>query len=425
MFMLNTFMNILLPVEGTAAVLLAARLLFGYDFKRKKTLGIAAAVLLFVFNTAASFLVGNAEDAMLVSEIVLVASAMIVPTLILEHRKKMTFVWFGFIICSTFDYLESLIISFIRRPSLTQQLAVFCLIYLAALIIIIAVQRIFKPSVPSEFLENLPPLLYVVLFVADYSAYYDVMVSRDAEYYVEFLNILKLVSASLITGSFAYVIYKYASVSFKEKETQLRLESELRHYEEMMLKNRDIRTFRHDYKNNLYSINAFIKSGRTDEAEEYINNLYDELTLTDNKFSTGNYLADALFSDKALGAEKQGIDIVFSGTIPKEGISNNDLCTVLSNAVDNAITASIPSAPCKIEITAQEKPSGFVIKIKNPVKEKVVIKNNSIASSKSDKQNHGFGISNIKRAVKKYNGYTELYCDDEFFTIEIGMIFDR
>ena len=37
----------------------------------------------------------------------------------------------------------------------------------------------------------------------------------------------------------------------------------------MVSKNRDIREFRHDYKNNLISIHSFLSSGKTDEALKY------------------------------------------------------------------------------------------------------------------------------------------------------------
>ena len=416
-------MNILFPVEGAAAVLLLAKLFFGYDFKPRKTAGIIAAALLFAVNAVCSVVISNPADAMLVSEIVIVAAAMIVPSLVFEHRKKTTFVWFGFILCSTFDYLESLIISFMPDAGETVQLAVYNCLYIAAIIIIIAVYGLLKPSVPPEFLENLPPALYIVLFFADYSAYYDVMVSRDSTYYVEFLNILKLVSAALIVGSFSYIIYKYASLSFKEKETQLRLESELRHYEEMMIRNRDIRAFRHDYKNNLFAINAFIKSGRLDEAESYISSLSDDLALTESSFSTGNYLADAILTEKSQSARQKGITVDFSGTIPADSINNSDICAVIANALDNALRGCEECSPCTVKITSEEKPSGVVMTFINPVKEKVIIKNNSVRTTKQDKLSHGIGLSNIKRAAKKYNGYVQLECDDEFFTLEVGMMY--
>ena len=169
----------------------------------------------------------------------------------------------------------------------------------------------------------------------------------------------------------------------------------------MIAKNRDIRAFRHDYKNNLFSISAFIKSGRLDEAEKYIGELSDELSLTENTYSTGNYLADAILSDKSQSAAEKGITIDFSGTIPAKGIKNSDLCAVISNAVDNAIRGCEKCASCKINIISEEKSSGVLMTFKNPVKEKVVIKNNIIRTTKQDKNNHGIGLGNIRRAAKK------------------------
>ena len=422
--MLRTMLNILIPAIGTAAVMLLLCLPLGYSFKKSRTWGFVAAILLFAADVSAAFLIKNEQDAMLASEIILAAGAMIIPTVMLEHRKRTTLVWFGFIFCSTFDYLESLILSFIKEErALTEQI-IYLLLYIAAVLAVLGVYFFLHPKVPSEFLENLPPAICIVIFFADYSAYYDMMISRDSSYYVEFSNILKLVSAALIVGSFSYIVYKYTSLSYKEKEAELRLESELRHYEEMIAKNRDIRAFRHDYKNNLFSINAFIKSGRLHEAEEYIKELDDALSATENAYSTGSYLADAIISDKARAAREKGIEIDFSGTIPAKGIKNSDLCAVISNAVDNAIRGCEECAPCKIIIISEEKSSGVLMTFKNPVKEKVVIKNNSIRTTKQDKNNHGIGLGNIRRAAKKYNGYVQLECDDRFFTLEVGMMYN-
>ena len=422
--MLSICLNIIIPVLGTALVMLISALLLGYPLRKNKKPGIAAACLLFALHIPLAFLIKNEQDALLVSELVLAAGAMTVPTLLLEHRKRTTFIWFGFILCSTFDYLESLIAEFLPSTEIPAPQWIYFTLYLTAAAIVIALHLCVKVHIPPEFLENLPPALCVVIFFADYSAYYDVMINKDSSYYVGFSNILKLVSAALIVGSFSYIIYKYTSLSFKEKEAELRLESELRHYEEMIAKNRDIRAFRHDYKNNLFSISAFIKSGRLDEAEKYIGELSDELSLTENTYSTGNYLADAILSDKSQSAAEKGITIDFSGTIPAKGIKNSDLCAVISNAVDNAIRGCEKCAPCKINIISEEKSSGVLMTFKNPVKEKVVIKNNIIRTTKQDKNNHGIGLGNIRRAAKKYNGYVQLECDDRFFTLEVGMMYN-
>ena len=47
--------------------------------------------------------------------------------------------------------------------------------------------------------------------------------------------------------------------------------------------------------------------------------------------------------------------------------------------------------------------------------------NKTIATTKSDKEHHGFGVSNILRTVKKYDGEAELSSDDKQFTLDLNL----
>ena len=48
--------------------------------------------------------------------------------------------------------------------------------------------------------------------------------------------------------------------------------------------------------------------------------------------------------------------------------------------------------------------------------------NNTIATSKSDKEHHGFGVSNILRTVRKYDGEAEMSADSGKFTLDIQLM---
>ena len=350
---------------------------------------------------------------------------MFLPYYLFKSKKKFTFFWFGFIVCSTFDYFESLIIYFIKKPSPFYEQIIYIALYSAALITTICVYKFSDIRMPPDFLEQLSPTLGIVIFLADYSLYYDMMLDRDSAYYADVSVVLKILSTALIVGCFSYIVYLCSTYSYKQKEAELHLEAELKHYEEMVRRNEDIRTFRHDYKNNLYSIKSLASAGKNTDIEKFIDSLDGEMKLSDNRYKTGNYLADAIISGKAEQAEKSGVSIIFSGIIPDKGIENSDLCTIISNALDNAIRGCEEIAPCKINIHSEITANGFTINFSNPVKHDVIIKNNTIHSTKADRANHGFGLSNIKKAAEKYDGYIELSCENKNFCIEVGLVLKK
>ena len=54
-----------------------------------------------------------------------------------------------------------------------------------------------------------------------------------------------------------------------------------------------------------------------------------------------------------------------------------------------------------------------------------MIKNGKIKTTKDDRQNHGFGLDNIKSALKKYDGLLDASCDDNQFTLDVTVFIDK
>ena len=59
------------------------------------------------------------------------------------------------------------------------------------------------------------------------------------------------------------------------------------------------------------------------------------------------------------------------------------------------------------------------IQVSNPYLTKVQYENGEIITAKDDKQNHGFGLKNIEKAVEKYNGFMEINHENMTFTVDI------
>ncbi len=407
---------------GTATVLSLLRLILGYPLKEKTTAFYISAGIAFALCLVSNIIIKDGEITELITEVLLVGAAMALPYMLMKPQRKFTFVLFGLIICSTVDYVESLIMSFIPNGKIQTEQIIYISVYAVVLIAVLLLHRFANMRIPPDFLEKLSPTIYIVIFFADFSAYYDVTLSQDSMFFTSVSNVLKLLSAALIVGCFSYIIYRYTNLSYKQREAELQLEAELRHYEEMVRKNMDIRTFRHDYKNNLYSIKTLISGGRIEEAEKYIEELNVDVERSENIYATGNFLADAIISGKAAEAEKLGITIDFDGMIPEKGIANSDLCAILSNALDNAVRGCEESAPCSIKMSSEKLPNGILVKVTNPVRERVHIKNNNVKTTKADSSSHGIGLGNIRKAAHKYNGYADISCDENEFKIEIGLI---
>src|SRR5699024_8397577 len=136
---------------------------------------------------------------------------------------------------------------------------------------------------------------------------------------------------------------------------------------------------------------------------------------------TGNDFLNSIINEKYKEAASKGIE--FDVQIDFSNISfiaPIDICTLFSNAIDNAIEAceKITNQGQKgMRIKARKIRNFLTIAFENTNGEKLLIENEEIVTTKKDKQNHGFGLNNIKRAVEKYEGECKIKIDVEHFIL--------
>lgn len=344
------------------------------------------------------------------------------PYLVLKpYKKKTAFLWIGIAMAASLDYFAFIINYTFKLNTIGQMSAKVILYVLVFIAIMLTSDRVGDFDTIESF-DRFPPVASLMIFAAFLAAYYSVTVSLNADYSKETANALTMLSSVLIVGCIAYLVTKYLIALQRKRATEKQLELELNHYNNMVQKNRDMRVFRHDFKNNLTSVRALISDGQYGEAKKYIDELYGRLDATKNAFSTGNHFADAILAEKSTAAAVWQTKLDFDGIIPADGIENIDLCTILANALDNAVEASKLVDNAVISVHAVQDSAVFMLTVSNPTLHPVEIKNNTVKTTKLDSMNHGFGIGSIRSAAKKYNGEVNLKYENGYFTVEVMMI---
>lgn len=194
------------------------------------------------------------------------------------------------------------------------------------------------------------------------------------------------------------------------------IKTQLYHYEQLEKMNAELRRFKHDYINHMKCIGSMALNKECDNIINYLDKLSAAFPTSSFLFETGNYIADAILTEKQTNSP-DNISIEFDGVV-SANINSVDLCIILSNALDNAVEACcLCDGEKKINVYSALKHGYFVLKIKNPTVNTNV--NGRLSTTKSDKINHGFGLANIKRTLKKYNGCLSTSCEDNIFTLNI------
>ena len=117
---------------------------------------------------------------------------------------------------------------------------------------------------------------------------------------------------------------------------------------------------------------------------------------------------------------KNNIKVFSEILIPEQlNISEDTLCTILLNLLDNAITASLHEPDADIHISIRCVQKYLVCKIKNKCSYNVLEQNPNLATTKQDITHHGFGIKIIRETVEKNNGILNFNYNDHYFTATV------
>lgn len=238
---------------------------------------------------------------------------------------------------------------------------------------------------------------------------------------------LRIFSAILLLLVFA-MAFDFIFVNFKNyvmKSLVDLLDNQMRSMtdfcREINERDTEIRKYRHDSKNHILALYAMIEKGQDKEALTYLRRLDDCLYANNRvQFNTGNYIADAMLSSKEGIARGYGTLIAFNGMVPAQGIDDKDMVVILSNLLDNAIEACMKlDGEKKICINSACENRTWAIDIRNPAAEQVSLESGNIITTKKDPISHGFGLTNVKEAVKKYSGTIKINSNDSEFSIRI------
>ncbi len=181
-----------------------------------------------------------------------------------------------------------------------------------------------------------------------------------------------------------------------------------------------VRRLRHDLNNHISVIRSLCEDGNYEEIIEYTGHLKDEIALAGNIVLTGNKVADLVIRSKLKIAKEHSIDFTFNGSLEHLSTMNGpDICGLLANAYDNAIEACLSQSKPYIHTKVSTTRNYTVIQITNSIAKKVHIHDNQIASSKAEKDSHGYGIKIMKQIAHKYSGKCTLHCSDKELTVKI------
>lgn len=242
----------------------------------------------------------------------------------------------------------------------------------------------------------------------------------DTLFFLEF----PLITAFIFINVTTAFIYSQFCNLLKRNTDVLLLQQQIKlseqYCEDLSLSQQRLKGIRHDMKNHLQSLcwmaaRITPKSRETEEIQEYLGHLTQDIGESSQILSTGNMGLDAILSLKLGQAREEKITVQSKISVPKEiGLATEDGIIILGNLLDNAMKAcrENPKEKRWIHLDIHYIPRTLFIRITNPLPFLQ-------EGEKEQKKGQGFGLKNVRTAVKNYHGVLEIQEEKKCFTVKI------
>lgn len=241
--------------------------------------------------------------------------------------------------------------------------------------------------------------------------------------------LITIVSIISLLGYFSISVYSLLSTT-KLATTTRDLQVEQWHNKSLKIMHENIRIFKHDFNNIIQSIGGYVDKNDIEGLRKYYKDLLNDckivtsLTTLDPNVINNPAIYNVL-SSKYHKASDLNILVNIEAFLNLDEIEENmriyDFTKIFGILLDNAIEASVECDKKEINIyfRKEAKRNRLLIIVENTYKnkdvdlDKIYEKN---YTSKQDNKNHGFGLYEVRKILKKYDNLNLFTTkDDEYF----------
>ena len=211
-------------------------------------------------------------------------------------------------------------------------------------------------------------------------------------------------------------------------EMQLRLQKEydnVKYFDALRKQDEKEKILIHDIRKHLMSIAELNEQKETQKIASYINQIVQSSDLQSSVRSCDNDLLNTiLFRYKQQFKE---FNVSFIANIQSNCIdflSEYDMTALFSNLLDNALdaTKNLTDSFVELSVTAHNDSEVIITMINSCAKNPFDSKEHRLISSKKNKLRHGYGMTSIQQIIKKFDGNSRLYFDENDSTFHSVII---
>lgn len=284
-----------------------------------------------------------------------------------------------------------------------------------------SVRSISRHSVSGQCLFGLVPALY---YGFDYLTNVYKLILNGRLVILEFMPFV----CSVTYLFFAVLISKEERMRGSLEQVRdslgVQVRQAVREIEAMRESQQKTRIYRHDLRHHMQYLLSCLENGRLEQAQNYIQRICLDLETHPVSFYCENEAANLIFSAFAGRFRKHGMKVSIMAKIPREvHVSENDLCVLLSNALENAFHACVglqeKGIAASVEVTAYEKKQKLFFQFINSCGDDVKMEKGMPAVSPAG--GHGIGVRSICAIVRRYGGIYAFDVQAHKFILRISL----
>ncbi len=381
-------------------------------FKNKTNRGENFA--LFLLAASIEFLVYQHFNNFIVNIISFIALSFIVCLVCCEARIG-TILLHCFIMCIMLLLSETLVIPFsnyllhdnyLQNHNQVSELLISTISKLLVFMVCIRVSQ----TAEKENIQTIDIYLFVIPMLSIFVINSVVSVLSDTATPHDHNMLILIISVSfIIINTVVFLIHEYNVSISNETERLLLLEQKKEldyEYYKLLRKNYDeSRIMIHDIKHHINVLKQLSVDSTDTELKKYIDKLSENEFRDNRRIMTGSKIIDVVVYQKSELCKDRSIKFSFEPNNINFGfVEEPDICSILSNLLDNAIEAAEKSEEKTIRLVFHSQGKMYFIDIENSCDIEPHISNGRLITTKQGKNGHGMGMYSVEKILKKYKG---------------------
>lgn len=180
------------------------------------------------------------------------------------------------------------------------------------------------------------------------------------------------------------------------------------------------REYRHDMRHHFTLIQGWAAKGDSEKILEYLQTAESDIDAFTPVRYCENGTVNLLLSSFDSKASQAGVKLSVEAVLPEVvSISDTEICSLLSNSLENAITAAASVEDVEkrvVSMKIKEHKGKLLLAVENPYAGEIRMKN---GLPQTDCENHGYGTRSIVAVTKLHGGQTLFSAENGIFSLKV------